>query len=105
MVAAPNERIGTLSNESARQRFNVAASRAQDQLWLFHSANLDVLGPACMRYRLLSYMLSPVRQTLEEENHRFDSQFEKDVFRLIRDKGFHPAFPGCRAEFEGPRSN
>ena len=40
MVAAPNERIGALAVESARQRFNVAASRAQDQLWLFHSATL-----------------------------------------------------------------
>ena len=57
MVAAPNERIGVLSVESARQRFNVAASRAQDQLWLFHSATLDVLSPSCMRYLLLRSVL------------------------------------------------
>jgi superfamily I DNA and/or RNA helicase len=64
MVAAPggDARIGVLANESARQRFNVAASRAQDQLWLFHSAALDVLSPSCMRHRLLSYMTSPGRQ-------------------------------------------
>ena len=68
MVAAPGEvRIGALSNDSARQRFNVAASRAQDQLWLFHSATLDILSPACMRHRLLSYMLNPGRQTVEGE--------------------------------------
>ena len=49
MVAAPGEtRIGALSNDSARQRFNVAASRAQDQLWLFHSATLTCSArPAC----------------------------------------------------------
>jgi len=52
MVAAPGEaRIGVLSNDSAHQRFNVAAGRAQDQLWLFHSATLDILSPACMRHR------------------------------------------------------
>src|SRR6516225_3810456 len=86
MVAAPNERIGTLSNDSARQRFNVAASRAQDQLWLFHSASLDVLSPACMRHHLLSYMLTPVRQTLAQQNLSFESKFEQHVFQRIREK-------------------
>jgi very-short-patch-repair endonuclease len=90
MVAAPGEaRIGVLSNDSARQRFNVAASRAQDQLWLFHSATLDILSPACMRHRLLSYMLNPGRQAAAEGNLRFDSQFERDVFQLIDARGYY----------------
>ena len=59
MVAAPNQRIGTLANESAKQRFNVAVSRAQDQLWLFHSVQLEDLGDNCMRRRLLEYMIDP----------------------------------------------
>jgi very-short-patch-repair endonuclease len=89
MVAAPGEaRIGVLSNDSARQRFNVAASRAQDQLWLFHSATLDVLSPACMRHRLLGYMQNPGRQTADEKGLRFDSQFERDVFQLINARGY-----------------
>lgn len=37
MVAAPNARIGALADYAAQRRFNVAASRAQDQMWLFHS--------------------------------------------------------------------
>jgi very-short-patch-repair endonuclease len=90
MVAAPGEaRIGVLSNDSARQRFNVAASRAQDQLWLFHSATLDVLSPACMRHRLLGYMQNPGRQTTDPGNLRFDSQFERDVFQLISARGYY----------------
>jgi very-short-patch-repair endonuclease len=96
MVAAPGEiRIGALSNESARQRFNVAASRARDQLWLFHSATLDVLSPSCMRHRLLSYMLNPGRQTTEDRTHRFDSQFERDVFEVVSGKGFHVRTQVC----------
>lgn len=88
MVAAPNERIGTLAGDSARQRFNVAASRAQDQLWLFHSVGLDLLSPACMRYRLLSYMMNPTRLVDDGRIAKFDSQFERDVFNLITERGF-----------------
>jgi very-short-patch-repair endonuclease len=95
MVAAPNERIGTLSNDSARQRFNVAASRAQDQLWLFHSATLDVLSPACMRHHLLSYMLNPVRQAPVQQNLQFGSQFEQHVFQRIREKGYYVQTQVC----------
>lgn len=89
MVAAPGEgRIGALANDAARQRFNVAASRAQDQLWLFHSATLDVLSPACMRHQLLSYMLTPARRPLAGDSQKFDSQFERDVFGVIHERGF-----------------
>ncbi|MBN2308961.1 MAG: hypothetical protein JXR94_08330 [Candidatus Hydrogenedentes bacterium] len=96
MVAAPGERrIGTLATESARQRFNVAVSRAQDQLWLYHTATLDVLSDVCMRHRLLSYMLDPARQTTEENEQRFDSKFERDVFRLIIERGFHVRTQVC----------
>ncbi len=90
MVAAPGEtRIGTLSNDSARQRFNVAASRAMDQLWLFHTAQLDVLSPQCMRYKLLQYVHDPTRQPNLHENLSFDSNFERDVFDEITERGFH----------------
>ena len=95
MVAAPNERIGALATNSARQRFNVAASRAQDQLWLFHSATLDVLSPSCMRYRLLNYMLHPERQTTDESEQRFESLLERHVYGLITDRGFHVRTQVC----------
>jgi REase_MTES_1575/AAA domain len=96
MVAAPGEmRIGALTNDAARQRFNVAASRAQDQLWLFHTATLDVLSPACMRYHLLRYMLNPGRLVTEATGHKFDSQFERDIFDLVVGKGFHVRTQVC----------
>ena len=96
MVAAPGAtRIGVLANDSARQRFNVAASRAQDQLWLFHTPTLDVLSPACMRHRLLGYMLNPGRETSAEQSHKFDSQFERDVFQMIVSRGFHVRTQVC----------
>ena len=84
------QRIVALTDDSARQRFNVAASRARDQLWLFHTATLDVLSnPECMRHRLLSYFLNPKRQTTEEHEQKFESEFERDVFRRIVARGFY----------------
>jgi very-short-patch-repair endonuclease len=96
MVAAPGEhRIGALTNEAARQRFNVAVSRAQDQLWLFHTAQLDTLSSACMRHRLLSYMLDPQRQATAESEQRFDSEFERHVYQCIAARGFHVRTQVC----------
>ena len=82
------QRIGTLADQSAMQRFNVAASRARDQLWLFHTAVRDALSNKCMRRRLLEYMLHPRRQDVEESEQIFESKFERDVFRLITQRGY-----------------
>ena len=89
MVAAPGTRIGALANDAARQRFNVAVSRAQDQLWLFHSAELDVLSRTCMRHTLLTYMHDPKRQETDENEQSFDSQFERAVYQQLTARGFH----------------
>jgi len=111
MVSAVGEhhRIGTLTSSEAEKRFNVAASRAKEQMWLFHSVTLSDLSPLCLRYRLLDYCLHPkIDQTdvsginidnlriLAETAHRFDekppdpfdSWFEVDVFLRIIDRGY-----------------
>lgn len=89
LVAAPNERIGVLAKTSDHQRFNVAASRARDQLWLFHSAALEDLSPACVRYRLVDYMRAPRRMIDDtSETERFDSEFERHVYERIVARGF-----------------
>ena len=49
MVAAPNERIGPLTKPADERRFNVAASRARDQMWLFHSTTREDLSTSCLR--------------------------------------------------------
>ena len=96
LVAAPGEqRIGVLANEAARQRFNVAVSRAQDQLWLFHTAELDVLSDKCMRHCLLSYMLDPGRKGTDSDKQRFDSKFERLVYQSVTERGFHVRTQVC----------
>ena len=45
MVAAPPGMIHALTSEADKRRFNVAASRAKDQVILFHTATLNDLNP------------------------------------------------------------
>jgi very-short-patch-repair endonuclease len=96
MVAAPGEtRISALSGDTFRQRFNVGVSRAKDQLWLFHTVRIEELGEACMRRRLLQYMLEPSRQTTDEESQVFESEFERAVYQRLSDRGYHVRTQVC----------
>lgn len=96
MVAAPNERIGALSNAQALRRFNVAGSRAMDQVWLIHSVRPSDLGSTDMRKELLEYYLDPDVEHWEElasfdesvVNEPFESRFEQDVYIRLRERGF-----------------
>lgn len=116
MVAAPNETIGAFVKPADRQRFNVAASRAKDQMWLFHSVTVNDLSPADLRRALLEFFEDPVSQInralgqdaeeLRQRAHQanrdvedppkpFDSWFEVDVALEIGARGFRviPQFP------------
>jgi len=55
LVAASNERIGPLTKPADERRFNVAASRARDQMILFHSVTCDDLSVHDLRRRLLEF--------------------------------------------------
>ena len=113
LVAATNARIGPLVKGTDKRRFNVAASRARDQIWLFHSVTVNDLNPSDYRYRLLSYFQNPLVPTISLEylnveelrklaktdrRHKvgppppfdtwFDSWFEVDVFLKIIDHGY-----------------
>ena len=108
MVSAPREgrSIVSMTDANAQRRFNVAASRAKDQLYLFHSATLSDLRPHCLRHQLLKYCLEPhvvtpdvegldvselerVASQADRQRVRaptpFGSWFEVDVFlRIVR---------------------
>jgi len=109
MVAAPNTRLNALTRFAYKQRFNVAASRACDQLWLFHSVLPEDLGQECVRRKLLEHFLYPSRsarevagievedlelialranRTVEDPPEPFESWFEVDVALCIARKGF-----------------
>jgi very-short-patch-repair endonuclease len=89
MVAAPNERIGALTKETDKRRFNVAASRPRDQAWLFHTATLNDLNQEDLRFKLLSYYQNPGQTLLGAPDwDRCESQFERDVGQQINARGY-----------------
>ena len=98
MVVAPEQNIAAMTKTEYQRRFNVAASRAQDQLWLFHSRTADSLRATDLRHSLLTYMQStspapaepmPDGVTRDERHDAFDSLFEQRVFLDIVARGYH----------------
>ena len=90
-------RIGALNKESDQQRLNVAASRAQDQLWLFHSVHPGDLSEKDLRRRFLQYVIKPTHEqdaldigevVADVPHGLFDSLFEQRVFLALRDRGY-----------------
>ncbi len=71
-----------------KQRFNVAASRARDQMWVVHSIDArNHLKPGDLRRRLIEYAEDPYRvlKALEDVGASTESPFEKEVAtRLVR---------------------
>lgn len=114
MVASPSDgrREPKVGRDSAtfQPRYNVAASRARDQLWLFHSVDLSDLHPEDLRASLIQHVRNPEMQgwrfpeasetvSLRELAARsgrgklqppgkFDSWFEVDVYLDLIDRGY-----------------
>ena len=59
LVAAPNDIGPALTRSDFVRRFNVAASRARDQMWLFHSVTADQLSEHDLRRRLIEFFHEP----------------------------------------------
>jgi very-short-patch-repair endonuclease len=74
--------------EDARKSFNVAASRARDQLWVVHSLNPGRdLKMGDLRLGLLSYAENP-KTLLDKEDvepDKFSSDFEKEICQALRE--------------------
>ena len=77
LVIAPNHEYRALTNLPEQRRFNVAMSRAREQVWLFHSVRADELSPECLRYRLL--------QHFDPRNRRVRRHFYESRYRLERE--------------------
>lgn len=88
LVVAPNSNFSALTKEDDKRRFNVAASRAKDQMWLFHSVRRDELETSDFRHKLLSYFLNPEKAPHLVGTPKFDSKFEEDVYWRIVDRGY-----------------
>ncbi|MGW6901485.1 AAA domain-containing protein [Streptomyces sp. NPDC054919] len=104
MVATDPPRI-TGGLRSEQQAYNVAASRAQDQMRLFYSVPPDRLKNGDLRLNLLTYMQNPPAALAAADDvgpvqndvrcPPFDSLFEQQVYLRLKERGFHvqPQYP------------
>lgn len=87
----PLRATGEGAFEQTKKRYNVAASRARDQLWVIHSFDPDLhLKAADIRYRLLQHVRDPDSsvRNFEQEVGRTESPFEKEVLKRLTNAGF-----------------
>ena len=71
--------------------FNVAASRARDQLWVVHSLTPERdLKHGDLRLKLISHAMDPqgLRKEVIEPTGGFESEFEEIVYKGLTDAGY-----------------
>jgi very-short-patch-repair endonuclease len=73
------------------QRFNVAASRARDRMYLVRSVKMSDLSDKDLRLTLLTHFDKPIIIDKEEAENlldRCESGFEQQVFKALTSKGY-----------------
>ena len=75
-----------------KQRYNVAASRARDQMWVVHSLDPQKdLQPGDLRRRLIEHAQAPdlLTRTLSGQERRVQSALEHDVMKRLVEAGYN----------------
>ena len=92
MVSAPNEVGAPLSRDTFAQRFNVAASRAKDRMYLVRSVELEHLSKADrLRRSLIAHFATPFAQDelrVEDLRTLCESPFEREVYDELTQHGY-----------------
>lgn len=92
MVSAPNEVGAPLSRDTFAQRFNVAASRARDRMYLVRSVEMEHLSAADkLRRSLISHFSAPYAQDearVEDLRALCESPFEREMYDELTQRGY-----------------
>jgi very-short-patch-repair endonuclease len=92
VVSANDSRVAAFTKREYHRRINVAASRARDQLWIFHSVPPSALLADDARALLLTYALNlpSASAAYDDLSALVESDFERDVLRRLIDGGYRP---------------
>lgn len=114
MVVSDNDpKVAAFTRREYHRRINVAASRARDQLWVFHSVRAGSLPVDDARSLLLTYLANfsantwtastsgtstsgasasgdSSLPTISDLSDRCESDFERDVLRRLTARGYRP---------------
>jgi len=112
LITAHNHSRSPLTKPEDERRFNVAVSRAKEQIWLFHSVQMeDLSNRNDLRYKLLDHFINykaqeiplqrEIRRTMGSQPEPFESWFEVDVFNDIVTKGYKviPQYEVARGKY------
>ncbi|MFZ5517660.1 MAG: AAA domain-containing protein [Candidatus Zhuqueibacterota bacterium] len=103
LVTAHNHNRSALTRPEDERRFNVAVSRAIEQIWLFHSVQMeDINNTNDLRYKLLDHFINfkniqegwkrlipiPKVKKMGEQPPPFESWFEVDVYNDIVSRSY-----------------
>ena len=88
----PLSKVGFGIDDSTRKRYNVATSRAKDQLWVVHSIDsANDLKQGDIRKMLIEYSMNPKK--FEVQNSKIEknseSPFEEEVAKFLSVRGYH----------------
>jgi len=97
MVVSPEYNFRALTMPGDERRFNVAASRAKDQIWLFHSVGRnDLANQDDLRFKIYEFFyqdghaeeVPPVVTTGQTVAPPFESALELAVYQDLVEKGY-----------------
>ena len=91
MGDGPLHKRGEGAFESFKKRYNVASSRAKDQLWVVHSLDPhNDLKTGDLRQDLILHAMDPAVtiRMFDQEEKRAESEFEREVIRILTNKGY-----------------
>ena len=101
MVVTKDETLRAQTQKQIYERYNVATSRARDQLWVFHSVlKEDIDNPECLRYQLLTYCENvPVIKTAREDA---PSTFTVDIYDILTENNYtvYPSYPVAKESID-----
>lgn len=90
-MVADRERCHALSGNAYDQRFNVAASRARDRMYLVRSVTAEQLSEKDIRMSLLEHFSKPkVDNDIDQDGliKLCESGFEREVFTMLVKRGY-----------------
>ncbi len=96
VVESPKETEGTIrllsedgNNDRYKKIYNVATSRAKDQMWVVHSLNPEIdLKSEDIRLKLINYAMNPKILQMESKIKKAESDFEEKVMSTLLNKGY-----------------
>ena len=91
VVAEGTKKVTKSTSRTYEQRFNVAASRARDRMYVVHSVTLDELSPDDLKAKLLRHFKEPMPAKLDVDQELISlcqSPFEEEVFTKLVEAGY-----------------